>query len=104
MGYPHFNEFECHAEMMERRKPVFALGYPSNSTVLAGNEAVLECVVRAGITSIPPHIKWLKRVALDQQISGQALKYKNRLLPVPLENQHVVVIQVSKNKCIFFLK
>lgn len=80
--------------MTEKRRPELAVGYPNNTTVLAGHEAVMECVVKAGRSTIPPHIKWLKRVPKDIKIDEHALKNKHRLLHV--EDQHVLVIQVCK--------
>jgi hypothetical protein len=77
--------------MMERRKPSFVSGYPNNATILGGSEAVLECVVRGGITSLPPHIKWLKRIPHHEAMNGNYIKNKHL---IPVENQHVLVIQV----------
>jgi len=65
---------------------VFVLGYPTNATVLSGKEGFLECAIRPGVTSIPPHIKWLKRVSPNELTNSPRL--------LPFENQHVLVIQV----------
>ena len=93
--------------MVEKKRPELASGYPNNMSVLAGHEAILECIVRSGFTTMPPHIKWLKRVPEDQaSTAGKTLTGSNnrhnkyRLLPV--ENTHVLVIQVCRFPKLYF--
>lgn len=83
------------SDLTAKRRPELASDFPSNQTVESGSEAVLKCVVRSGFSSIPPHIKWLKRVDPGQVSQEGFHGYNNHRL-LPADNTHVLVIQVRR--------